>query len=213
MRRGMVFKEYNFPIILTLTRLLLSPIVIPLLLFYLLPYNHIVINAILAHIFILFGLTDFFDGYLARRYQQETVLGRVLDPIADKFLIFSTLIALLAVEKIYFFWVILFVGREFFVMALRQLSLEHNFSLLVSTGGKFKTAIQFIMLSFIILNPYHHFGMMKCIKWNIIEQGLLMLALFLSLYTAYRYYRAFMNRLSITGIYSIEMAKGFSEHE
>lgn len=205
-----MLKDYNIPTKLTLIRLALSPICIPFLLVYFLPYNHILVNALLAIIFIMFGMTDFFDGYLARRYQQETDLGKMLDPIADKFLIYSTLIALLAIGKIYFFWVILFIGREFFVMTLRQIALENNFTVNVSLGGKIKTALQFVMLSFIIFNPYHHMGIISCMRWNLVEQGILLVALFLSLYTAYTYYKLFMERLVMTKPYEAEV---YLEHE
>lgn len=206
----MIFREYNIPIKLTLIRLVLSPICIPFLLVYFLPYNNSIINSLLAIVFILFGMTDFFDGYLARRYQQETDLGKILDPIADKFLIYSTLIALLAIGKIYFFWVILFIGREFFVMTLRHIALENNFSINVSLGGKVKTAIQFIMLSFIIFNPYHHLGIVSCARWNLVEFVIIVIALFLSLYTAYNYYKVFMERFVVTKPYETEV---YLEHD
>ncbi len=206
----MVLKEYNIPTKLTLVRLIIAPIFLPFLLVYFLPYNNVLINGLLAQLFILFGLTDFFDGYLARRYHQETALGKILDPIADKFLVYSTLLALLAINKIYFFWVILFVGRDFFVMGIRQIALESNFSVPVSSGGKFKTAIQFIMLSFIIFNPYHHLGITGCMYWNLVEQSILFFALFLSLYTVYCYYKFFMSRLSARMLYQSE---AYQDHE
>ncbi len=75
-------------------RLIIAPVVLPLLLVYGLPYNVGWLNTVLAAIFVFFAFTDFLDGYLARKYQQETLFGSELDPIADKFLVYSTLIAL-----------------------------------------------------------------------------------------------------------------------
>src|SRR5579871_3122872 len=138
---------FNIPTILTLTRLILAPLLVPLLLVYLLPYNYFWLNSVLAILFIFFGLTDFFDGYLARKLHQETPLGRVLDPIADKFLVYSTLVALLAVGKIYFYWVIIFIGREFFLMGLRHIALENNVVVHVSSWGKLKTFAQMAVLT------------------------------------------------------------------
>jgi CDP-diacylglycerol--glycerol-3-phosphate 3-phosphatidyltransferase len=112
----------NLPILLTLSRLILSPLLLPVLLVYLLPFNNIFINSFLGFLFFLFSITDFFDGYFARRYKQETQVGKLLDPIADKFLLYSTLIGLLAADKIFFYWVIIIIGREFFVMGLRQIA-------------------------------------------------------------------------------------------
>src|SRR5690606_3086491 len=134
----------SFPLFLTLIRLILSPIILPFLFVYLLPLNYVLINIFLAIVFILFSLTDFFDGYIARKYHQESSLGRLLDPIADKFLIFSVLISLLAAGKIFFYWVIILIGREIFIMGLRQLALEYAITIPVSWAGKVKTAIQMI---------------------------------------------------------------------
>ena len=182
----------NVPIILTLVRLILSPILLPLLLVYLLPFNSVYFNYPLAGLFILFGLTDFFDGYLARKLQQETRTGRVLDPIADKFLIYSTLVALLAVSKIYFFWVIILIGREFFVMGLRLFAMEHHIQANVSVFGKLKTVVQMLYLVVAIANPYQSLGLFAAGGWNLFEAILLVLALFTSLFSAWRYYVAFV---------------------
>src|SRR5947199_10698456 len=94
---------------LTLIRLIGSPLLLPVLLVYFLPFNNFLINTLLAFIFLLFGATDFFDGYLARKYRLESTIGKVLDPIADKFLIYCTLIGLLAAGKIGFYWVIILI--------------------------------------------------------------------------------------------------------
>ena len=88
-----VHEEYNLPTLLTLARLILSPVILPGLLVVLLPFNLLPINMVLAAIFAAFGLTDYFDGYFARKHDQVTPLGRLLDPVADKLLVTSTLVA------------------------------------------------------------------------------------------------------------------------
>lgn len=145
----------------------------------------------MAGIFLFFGLTDFLDGYLARRYQRETTLGRLLDPLADKCLLYATLVALVAVDKLYFFWAIIMIGREFFVMSLREIALVYNFSVPVGYWGKIKTVVQIICLAFIILNPYHYNDNFSAIVMNSIESILLMLAIIITLYSAYYYFRQF----------------------
>lgn len=149
----------------------------------------------LAFLFILFSMTDFFDGFLARRYGQESIVGRVLDPIADKFLLYATLIALQAAGKMYFYWVIILVGREFFVMGLRIMMLEHKENIPVSFMAKIKTAVQMTYLTFVIINPYQAIGIRKALWWNGIEYGLLALTLYLSIITAKNYYSEFMKRM------------------
>ena len=127
--------DINLPTILTLIRLILSPLVLPVILVYLLPLNIFWVNGVLAVIFMLLSITDFFDGYLARKYNQETVLGKVLDPLADKFLTYSALIGLLAAHKIYFYWVVILIGRELFILGLRHVALEHRLEVSVSILG------------------------------------------------------------------------------
>jgi CDP-diacylglycerol---glycerol-3-phosphate 3-phosphatidyltransferase len=188
----MTKNSLTVPTILTLTRLIFSPLFLPILLVLLLPYDLFIINIALAALFVLLSLTDFFDGYLARKYQQETMLGRLLDPLADKFLFFSTLIALLAVGKIFFYWAIIFIGREFFVLGLRIFALEHAIDISVSWRGKIKTAAQLAYATIAISNPFHHQKWSEAIVYNSIEWLLLALALLLSWWSAYYYYKTFI---------------------
>src|SRR5947207_15018792 len=105
-------QKISLPMILTYIRLIGAPLVLPFFIVYLLPYNIFWLNCTLAVLFFLFGLTDFFDGYLARKYNQVTSNGALLDHVADKFLLYSTLIALIAAHKLYFFWAILWIRSE-----------------------------------------------------------------------------------------------------
>jgi CDP-diacylglycerol---glycerol-3-phosphate 3-phosphatidyltransferase len=180
---------FTFPTILTLIRLVISPLFLPILLVGLLPYDIFWLNVVLAGFFVLLSLTDFFDGYLARKFHQETMLGRFLDPMADKFLFFSVLIALLVVKKIFFYWVIIFIAREFFVLGLRIFALEHALTIPVSWRGKIKTVIQMTYATVAISNPYHHWS--DAIFYNSLEYLLLALALVATWWSAYHYYTAF----------------------
>lgn len=190
----MQFKTQRVPNYLTLFRLIFSPLLFPLLLVYLLPLNAPFINALLALLFILVSLTDFFDGYLARKFKQESLVGRILDPIADKFLIYATLIALLAVHKIFFYWVVILIGREFFVMGLRHVAAAHNFEVPVLPFSKIKTAFQMILLTWMIANPYQAAGFEGAPLWNIGQAVVLFATIVLSLYSATRYYQLFMKK-------------------
>ena len=176
---------------LTLIRLIVSPLMLPVLLVYLLPFNVFWLNGLLAFLFFIMSITDFFDGYFARKYNQETMLGKLLDPLADKFLTYSALIALLAAGKIYFYWVILLIGRELFVMGLRNVALEYKFSIFVSGSAKLKTALLMACITFIILNPYQSVGF-KEMYWNGTEHLLIAITLMLSLFSAQRYYSEFL---------------------
>lgn len=190
------YNKEHIPLYLTFVRLTLSPTLLPFLLVYFLPYDIWWVNALLAFVFFLFGLTDFFDGYFARKFNQESQLGRILDPIADKFLIYSTLIALLDVGKIYFFWVILFIGREFFVMGLRLVAQSYHIVIHVSHWGKAKTVSQIILSIILIVNPYRSLSFEQAPRWTTIEWLALSGTLLLSLVSAMIYYYAFMDQLS-----------------
>lgn len=188
-------KLFTLPNTLTLIRLILSPLALPLLLAYFLPLNLIWINILLALLFVAFGLTDYFDGYFARRYSQQSVIGGLLDPIADKFLVYSTLIGLLAAGKIYFYWVVLLIGREFFIMGLRLVAQEYAFSIPVSYLAKLKTAVTMLCLTYIIYNPYQQLGLTGAFGANMLEYVLLAASIGLSLYTAKQYLDGFLARL------------------
>ncbi len=182
--------KLNIPTALTLFRLIASPLVMPMLFVYALPANILWINLVLAFLFVLLSMTDFFDGYLARKYNQETVVGRMLDPLADKFLMYSAFIGLLAAGKIYFYWVVILIGREFFIMGLRYVALEFSVTVSVSLLGKIKTALQMVCIAVIIANPYQQLGLQE--TFNIVEMGLLIVSTAFSVMSAIVYYDDFM---------------------
>lgn len=190
----MVTMKITIPTFLTLFRLIVSPLILPLLIVYFLPLNLWWINIAIAGFFVLLCLTDFLDGYLARLLGQESLLGKILDPLADKFLVYATLIALLVIGRIYFYWVILLIGRDFFMMGLRELALEHNFNIRVSWLGKIKTAVLMIFLTWTILNPYYALNIWQQPYWNGIQHCLLALTLLLSWWSAQSYFNDFVRK-------------------
>jgi CDP-diacylglycerol--glycerol-3-phosphate 3-phosphatidyltransferase len=188
--------KHNFPTLLTLFRLFVSPLILPFLFVILLPFNNIYLNCALAIFFLVISLTDFFDGFLARRYKQVTALGALLDPIADKSLVCSTLIALVAVGKIFFYWAIVLIGREFFVMTLRLVACEHGFALPVSWYGKFKTLFQMAFITVVIINPTPRIYLYTPI--NALELLLLCAVFISSIGSAWDYYQHFRSSFKQT---------------
>lgn len=186
----MFFRKYiTLPNTLTLVRLVASPIILPMLIVYLLPYNYLPLNIVLTMFFIGFSFTDFLDGYFARKYHLTSKLGGALDHIADKFLTYSTFIGLVTVGKIYFFWGILFIGRDFFVMGLRQIALENGFNIPVEFTGKVKTSLQMMLITWLIARP-----MQITYNWEKFEYLLLGLTVCLTLLSGYQYYRGFIQQ-------------------
>jgi CDP-diacylglycerol--glycerol-3-phosphate 3-phosphatidyltransferase len=182
----------NSVTLLTVSRLIFSPVVLPFLLVYLLPLNKVVLNGALAALFVLITLADFFDSYRARTYTQVTWFGKILDPIADKALFYSVLISLVAAHKLYFYWAVILIGREFFVLMLRNLACQKGRDLPVSALARLKTLITMAALSVIIMTPYHGVPFFDAPIWILLEWGLLTASTLLSLYTAYQYHKAFV---------------------
>lgn len=191
---------FNLPILLTLSRLILAPLLLPFLLVYYLPQDNLALNYGLSLLFIIFAATDFFDGYLARKYNLVSTTGKLLDPIADKFLVTAVLISLLAVHKIWFFWVLILICREFFMMGLRLFVLESGHEIVVSQWGKLKTFAQCALLAVLIAKPLDSGnGLVKnslvSFCWSSLELVLLLITISLSIYSAYSYWCASKNKL------------------
>lgn len=176
--------KFNIPLILTSFRIIVSIAFLPILLVSFLPENNGTTNFLLTFFFLIVAFTDFLDGYIARKYDQVTELGSILDPVADKFLLLSVLISLLTVNKIHYMWVLLLVGREFFVMALRLVALERGIKVRVSSAAKVKTALQMVSLSYII---FRH-NTLSLLGWGV-QWILLGGTVFLSCYSAWAYAR------------------------
>ena len=176
----------NLPNILTSIRLVGGSIILPFLIFHLLPYQVAWVNYSLTALFAIFSMTDFLDGYLARRYGLETPMGRALDPIADKFLVCAALITLLAVQKIYFLWVIIFIGRELGMMSLRQFAALNSISVRVSYLGKIKACFQMFLICVLIARPVASYGL-PLGGWAILENTMLIFTLYFALISFYKY--------------------------
>lgn len=105
----------------------------------------------------LFGLasfTDFLDGYLARKYKIETVYGKLMDPLADKFLVICSLIMLQALSRIHPIVVMLLVCRELTITGLRALASAEGIIVAASQGGKWKTATQMIAIPCLMIGDF-----------------------------------------------------------
>lgn len=177
--------KITFPTFLTIFRLVVGFFIIPVCIVTLCPYNAWHTNLLCAGLFLLVASTDFLDGYLARLYKQESYVGTVLDPLADKFLMFSTWIALLAVGKVWYIWILLLMGREFLITSLRSLAVEKNFVIPVSWMAKIKTTVHVFCFAWIIANSYQY---LEFDSWyNHIEYILIAASLFFSLYSGWQY--------------------------
>ncbi len=143
----------HLPNILTVSRAI-AGIVVPLLLIE----ERAEPRFIAFVVFTFAAITDWIDGYLARRMIGLSVLGRMLDPVADKLLIGGTLLALVSVNNAgipVMIPALAILLRELFVSGLREFSAENNFTLNVTRLAKYKTTFQFIALGLVIIFPLY----------------------------------------------------------
>jgi cardiolipin synthase (CMP-forming) len=141
-------------------------------------------------IFILAAVTDFFDGYLARKWGQQSALGRMLDPIADKVLVAVILLVLAADRTIsggHIWAAIIILSREVLVSGLREFLAELRVSVPVTKVAKWKTTVQLVAIGLLIAGPAG-----DKIMPHVSDLGLagLWIAAALTLYTGYDYFRA-----------------------
>ncbi len=175
----------NLPNSLTLARIFLVPIVVALLLTL-----EIRVWAFWgAGLFLAAALTDILDGYLARKRKQVTTLGRLLDPIADKLLISSALIALVQLKIAPAWMVAIIIGREFAVSGLRSIAAHEGFSIDVSTLGKGKMVAQVAAVVGLILG-YKYGGWVQSTA-----TVLLWAVVFFALVSMVQYFREFWSKL------------------
>jgi CDP-diacylglycerol---glycerol-3-phosphate 3-phosphatidyltransferase len=136
----------NLPIALTLCRIILVPLIIVFLISS--SRVHVLIAAV---IFIAASLTDWLDGRMARRWNQVTPLGTLLDPVADKLLVAAALVSLVQVDMIEAWIAVVIIGRELAVTGLRGVALSMGVVVPASPLGKAKTVTQYITITILIL--------------------------------------------------------------
>lgn len=139
----------NLPNKLTLFRVFLIPFFV---VFLLAPWFPGYGNYIATAIFIIASITDFLDGKIARKYNLVTNFGKFMDPLADKLLVCSALICLVALERIPAWVVIIIIAREFIISGFRLIASDNGVVIAASYWGKFKTASQMLMVILLVLN-------------------------------------------------------------
>ena len=142
-------KTLNLPNQLTISRILVVPVLVAVLSF------GTKWACLLAGIlFALAGFTDLVDGYLARKDNQVTSLGKFLDPLADKLLVMSALICLAQIGDVPGWMVIIILGREFIITGMRQVAAAQGIVIAAGTTGKIKTITQMIAIPLLLLNNW-----------------------------------------------------------
>ncbi len=175
-----MIKKLNLPNALALLRIALAP----LMLWFLVDRDSAIFSTwhpswldyFAGLIFVIASVTDFFDGYIARSWNQITKLGGILDPLADKMLMLAGFIGLVAINRASAWAIFLILSREFFITGLRVVAIGEGKDVASTMAGKIKTVVQMIAIGFLIMN------------WPFGTE-LLWLAVILTLYSGYEYIR------------------------
>ncbi len=177
---------FNLPNVLTYGRVVAVPVVV-ICMFW--PEEYWM-RWVALGVFAVAGITDYFDGYLARAWSQQSALGRMLDPIADKLLVAACLLMLVADRTIssWSIWAaIVILSREILVSGLREYLAELRVSVPVSAIAKWKTTLQLVAVGFLIAGPA---GETVLPGTTMIGLVLLWIAAVLTLWTGWDYFRA-----------------------
>lgn len=163
---------WNIPILLTWMRVLLIPVFT--LLFYL-PKGWLdpqTVNWTAVFIFAAAAVTDWFDGFLARRWKQTSDFGAFLDPVADKLMVAVALILLVSLHRTHAIFAMIIIGREITISALREwmAQMGKRGSVAVARIGKFKTTAQMAAVIMLLI------GLKDCYGWNLLFIGHILMA-------------------------------------
>ena len=167
-------KKENIPNALTIGRILVIPIFILLLTLW----NNAISHTLAAIIFALASITDYLDGYLARKWKVVTNFGKFADPMADKILVMTAFIMLVELRFAPAWVVAIIICRELAVTGLRLLLVENGGTVLAAAmPGKIKTFSQMFAVIFLLLH------------WTLLGHITLYIALFFTLYSGYDYFK------------------------
>jgi CDP-diacylglycerol--glycerol-3-phosphate 3-phosphatidyltransferase len=180
----------NLPIGLTITRI----VAVPFLILFLISSSRV--HALIgAAIFTLAAFTDWLDGVLARRRNEVTTLGTLLDPIADKLLVAAALVSLLTIDKIAAWIVVVIIGRELAVTGLRAVAAGVGVIVPASRLAKWKTVSQYVAVTMLIVEK--GFG---SAEFHAAASGVLWVALGLTVVSAVDYFYRFFRKADYRAI-------------
>lgn len=192
----------NVPTMFTWLRILLIPVFVGV--FYLPTESHSLgvisshwVNLTATAIFAIAAITDWLDGYLARRLNQTSSFGAFLDPVADKLMVAAALIVLVEFERVGAIVALIIIGREIAISALREWMAGegHSSSVGVAMIGKVKTAVQMVAILFLLYWDKLDLAVLGKVETKIIGHVLIDIAAFLTLLSMAYYMKAALPKL------------------
>ena len=176
----------NLPNTLASLRIFLAPLMFWIILnpnYFIDAGYHITWNYYIASlVFVLASITDFFDGYIAREWNQITMLGAILDPLADKMLTIAAFLGLMLIGEASAWAIYIIIIRELFITGIRTVAVSEGLDIKASLAGKVKTVAQMFAIGFLLMHwPY--------------GTELLWFAVLLTLYSGFEYLYGFRKAL------------------
>lgn len=176
---------FNLPTLLTWARIVAIPLIVGVFYWESLPWPQR--NLVATVLFVVFAITDWADGYLARRLKQTSAFGAFLDPVADKFLVCACLLVLVHLGRADVFVALIIIGREIAISSLREWMalIGANRSVAVHLIGKLKTTVQMVAIPFLL----YHGTLPGGIDTAVWGQWLIWLAALLTIWSMVYYLR------------------------
>ena len=176
----------NLPNLLAFLRILLAPIMFWIILnpdYFTQNGYHITWSYYTASLlFVIASITDFFDGYIAREWNQMTMLGAIIDPLADKMLTIAAFLGLMMVGEASAWAIYIIIIRELFITGIRTVALSEGLNIKASWSGKVKTVFQMIAIGFLLM----HWPLGSTLLW---------FAVALTLYSGFEYLWGFRDAI------------------
>lgn len=174
---------------ITMSRILIVPVIVALMF-----PNRVAANVAAAVLFMLASVTDYYDGYFARKYNAVSNMGKFMDPIADKILVTSILVMLATYQKIDPVMVIIILARDNFIGGLRSVAAADQIVIAAKPAGKWKTALQMVAIPAVIIDQ-HLFG----VPFEKIGYWVLWVSVILSVTSGFEYYWGYLKAKKVPG--------------
>ena len=197
-RPSVLLQEFwNVPNMLTLARILMIPV------FVWLTYDADPLSSLLAAaLFTLAAVTDIIDGFLARRMNLITVVGKFMDPLADKLIVMAALVMMVRLGRVAAWVVIVLLSRELIVSGLRTIAASEGLVIAAGQEGKWKTSLQLVAIIALCVHYVHptDFGFVTYpVDYNQVGKFLLYISLVFSIWSMVVYFQAFLKTLGSRG--------------
>ena len=197
-RPSVLLKEFwNLPNMLTLGRIA----VIPLFVWFTYDADPF-FSLLAAGLFTIAAVTDIVDGFLARRWNMITVVGKLMDPLADKLIVMAALVMMTRLGRVPAWVVIVLLGRELIVSGLRQIAASEGMVISAGQEGKWKTSLQLVGIVSLCIHYVHHMNFLiweADVDFNLVGKVLIYLSTAFSVWSAGVYFKAFLAMLSRRG--------------